>query len=184
MPNYEGNLRKVPGARYAILVSRWNAKITEALLQGAHKALLDNGIDEDAIDIVRVPGAWELPLAAQTLAASESYVALLVLGCVVRGDTRHYEHVADRCAEALMRVSTDYNIPVCNGVLAVERLEDAQARAGGQHGNKGEEVAVAAIEMADLLLQLDEVLGDEITDEELALLQEMYASDGGKGWTQ
>lgn len=184
MPTFEGNLRKPVQVRYAIIVSRWNARITEALLQGARKALLENGADEEDFDIVRVPGAWELPLVARRLAASEAYHALIALGCVVRGDTRHYEHVADSCAEALMRVSTDFCIPVSNGVLAVERMEDAEARAGGSHGNKGEEAAMAAIEMADLIDQLDEALGEEISGEELELLQEMFAPESGKGWKQ
>ncbi|HEX3125548.1 MAG TPA: 6,7-dimethyl-8-ribityllumazine synthase, partial [Rhodanobacteraceae bacterium] len=110
----------------------------------------DNGVPPDVVDVVRVPGAWELPLAAARLGAAGSHVAIVALGCVIRGDTRHYEHVADRCAEGLMRVSLDYRLPVLNGVLAVERFEDAQARAGGAHGNKGEEVALAALEIVDL----------------------------------
>ena len=107
-----------------------------------------------AIDVVRVPGAWEIPLVAAQLGSARRHVAILALGCVVRGDTRHYEHVADNCAQGLMRVALDRQIPVLNGVLAVERHEDAQARAGGAHGNKGEEVALAALEMADLLARL------------------------------
>ena len=93
-------------------------------------------------------------MAAAQVAASGRYAAILALGCVIRGDTRHYEHVADGCAEGLMRVSLDFRVPVMNGVLAVERIEDAEVRAGGSHGNKGEEVALAAIEMAQLLEQL------------------------------
>jgi 6,7-dimethyl-8-ribityllumazine synthase len=103
---------------------------------------------------VRVPGAWELPLAAARIGAAGKHVAIVALGCVVRGDTRHYEHVADRCAEGLMRVALDYKLPVLNGVLAAERFEDAEARAGGSHGNKGEEAAMAAIEMHNLLEKL------------------------------
>ena len=104
--------------------------------------------------MVRVPGAWELPVAARALAAAGRHAALVALGCVVRGDTRHYEQVADGCAEGLMRVALDTGVPVINGVLAVERFEDAEARAGGSHGNKGEEAALVAIEMADLLEKL------------------------------
>jgi 6,7-dimethyl-8-ribityllumazine synthase len=109
---------------------------------------------DGAVDVVRVPGAWELPLVAAQLAVAKSHAAIVALGCVVRGDTRHYEHVADRCAEGLMRVALDHRLPVLNGVLAVERFEDAEARAGGSHGNKGEEAALAAIEMANLLEKL------------------------------
>ena len=154
MPHHEGDLRAPAGARFAILASRWNPRVTEALVAGARKAFRENGVDESAVDVVRVPGAWELPLVAARLGASKSHAAIVALGCVVRGDTRHYEHVADRCAEGLMRVALDHALPVLNGVLAVERFEDAEARAGGSHGNKGEEAALAAIEMANLLEKL------------------------------
>ncbi|GAB3729584.1 6,7-dimethyl-8-ribityllumazine synthase [Luteimonas pelagia] len=154
MPHLEGDLRAPDGARFAILASRWNPRITDALVAGARKVFADNGVDEAAVDVVRVPGAWELPLVAARLAAAGGHAAVVALGCVARGDTRHYEHVADRCAEGLMRVSLDFGMPVLNGVLAVERFEDAEARAGGTHGNKGEEAALAAIEMAHLLEQL------------------------------
>ena len=154
MPRYEGDLRASDGARFAILASRWNPRITDALVAGARKAFVDNGVADDLVDVVRVPGAWELPLVAARLGAAGSHAAIVALGCVVRGDTRHYEHVADRCAEGLMRVSLDYRVPVLNGVLATERFEDAEARAGGTHGNKGEEAALAAIEMANLLEKL------------------------------
>jgi len=154
MPRYEGDLRAADGARFAILASRWNPRITDALVAGARKAFIDNGVAEDAVDLVRVPGAWELPLVAAQLGQAAGHVAIVALGCVVRGDTRHYEHVADRCAEGLMRVALDYRVPVLNGVLAAERFEDAEARAGGSHGNKGEEAALAAIEMANLLEKL------------------------------
>ena len=152
--HFEGDLRAAPGARFAIIASRWNPRITDALVAGARRAFADNGVDAGAVDVVRVPGAWELPLAAARLAASNKHVAIVALGCVVRGDTRHYEHVADRCAEGLMRVSLDHRIPVLNGVLAAERFADAEARAGGTHGNKGEEAALAAIEMHNLLEKL------------------------------
>ena len=154
MSRYEGDLRAGDGTRFAILASRWNPRITDALVAGARKAFVDNGVADDLVDVVRVPGAWELPLVAARLGAAGSHAAIVALGCVVRGDTRHYEHVADRCAEGLMRVSLDYRVPVLNGVLATERFEDAEARAGGTHGNKGEEAALAAIEMANLLEKL------------------------------
>ena len=101
-----------------------------------------------------MPSAWEIPLAADRFASGGAHAAVIALGCVVRGDTRHYEHVADNCAQALMRVSLERGVPVLNGVLAVEVHADAQARADGAHGNKGEECALAAIEMADLLRAL------------------------------
>jgi 6,7-dimethyl-8-ribityllumazine synthase len=154
MTLYSGQLRPVADARYAIVASRWNPRIVDALVDGALHALREHGVAEAAIDIVRVPGAWEIPIAAAKLAEGGGCSAILALGCVVRGDTRHYEHVADGCADGLMRVALDYRLPVLNGVLAVEMHADAAARAGGAHGNKGEEVALAALEMADLWRQL------------------------------
>ncbi|WP_368562619.1 6,7-dimethyl-8-ribityllumazine synthase [Pseudoxanthomonas sp. UTMC 1351] len=154
MPHYEGDLRAPDGARFAIIASRWNARITDVLVAGARQSLASNGVVEGAIDVIRVPGAWEIPVAVARIAAGGGHAAVIALGCVIRGETRHYEHVADRCAEGLMRVQLDFGIPVLNGVLAVDRIEDAEARAGGSHGNKGEEVALAAVEMAQLLEQL------------------------------
>jgi len=154
MPRYEGDLRAPEGARFAILASRWNPRITEALVDGARRAFVDNGVSEEAIDVIRVPGAWELPLVAARVAAASGHAAAVALGCVVRGDTRHYEQVADGCAEGLMRVALDFGFPVANGVLATDNFEDAEARAGGTHGNKGEEAALVAIEMAHLMGQL------------------------------
>jgi 6,7-dimethyl-8-ribityllumazine synthase len=156
MPHHEGDLRIHPDARFAIIASRWNARITDALVAGARQSLAGNGIAEEAIDVVRVPGAWELPMAARDLAHAGRHAAIVALGCVVRGDTRHYEQVADGASDGLMRVALDTGVPVMNGVLAVERFEDALARAGGSHGNKGEEAALVAIEMADLRRKLQE----------------------------
>jgi 6,7-dimethyl-8-ribityllumazine synthase len=156
VPIYAGELRAHAKTRFAIVASRWNPRIVEALIDGARHALAAHGVSDDAIDVVRVPGAWEIPMAAAKLAASERYAAILALGCVVRGETRHYEHVADGCAQGLMRVALDHGVPVLNGVLAVERHQDAQSRAGGTHGNKGEEVALAALEIVDLYTKLSD----------------------------
>lgn len=154
MSHFEGQIRARPGARFAIVASRWNPRIVDALVEAARSTLQDHGVDAEAIDVIRVPGAWEIPQVAAQVAADRRYAALIALGCVVRGETRHYEQVADGCAEGLMQVSLQHRVPVLNGVLAVERHEDAQARAGGVHGNKGEEAALAAIEMVDLSEQL------------------------------
>ena len=151
MPRFVGDLRPHPSGRYAIVASRWNPKITDVLVDGARKALVDNGVEAERIDVVRVPGAWEIPLAAAAIAEAGGCAAIVALGCVVRGDTRHYEQVADGCSDALMRVQLDHRLPVANGVLAVEAYADAEARAGGAMGNKGEEAALAALEMSDLL---------------------------------
>ena len=147
-----GELRTHAGARFAIIASRWNPGIVDALIDGARRAFAAHGVAETALDLVRVPGAWEIPLAAAR--AASGYAAIIALGCVVRGETRHFEHVADECARGLMRVALDTGVPVLNGVLAVERHEHAKARAGGAHGNKGEEVALAAMEIVDLLKKL------------------------------
>ena len=154
MPHYEGDLRAPEHARFAIVASRWNPRISDALVAGARKAFAENGVGEAAVDVVRVPGAWEIPVAAARLAEAGRHAAIVALGCVVRGDTRHYEQVADGCSDALMRVALDYRLPVANGVLAVDDFADAEKRAGGSHGNKGEEAALVAIEMAELLGKL------------------------------
>ncbi|MCW5581612.1 MAG: 6,7-dimethyl-8-ribityllumazine synthase [Luteimonas sp.] len=154
MSHYEGDLRAPEGARFAIIASRWNPRIVDALVAGARKAFADHGVAEGALDVVRVPGAWEIPVAASRIAVAGAHRAIVALGCVVRGDTRHYEQVADGCSDALMRVSLDTGVPVANGVLAVDAHEDAERRAGGSHGNKGEECALVAIEMANLAEKL------------------------------
>ena len=145
------NLRSPPGLCYAIAASRWNGEIVDELVAGARRALAEHGVADDSLSVLRAPGAWELPMLAKRLAHSGRYAAILALGCVVRGETRHYEHVADQCAAGLMRVALDSGVPVLNGVLSVEDEADAWARAGGAHGNKGADVAVSAIEMAALL---------------------------------
>ena len=154
MAHIEGDMRSPQGARYAIIASRWNPRIVDALVAAARRTFADNGVDEAYVDVVRVPGTWEIPAAARALAVGGRHAALVALGCVIRGDTRHYEHVADCTADALMQLTVLHGMPIANGVLAVERMEDAEARAGGSHGNKGEEAALAAIEMANLLGRL------------------------------
>ena len=152
MTHFEGDVHAPADARFAILASRWNPRIVDALVEGARAAFAANGVAAERVDLVRVPGAWELPQAAARIASR--YAGLVALGCVVRGETRHFEHVADECARGLMQVALNSGVPVANGVLAVDRFEDAQARAGGSHGNKGEECALVALEMAQLLEQI------------------------------
>lgn len=145
------DLHSPSGARYALIASCWNGEVVDELIAGARRAFAAHGVPDEGVDVLRVPGAWELPVVAKRLAESGRYAAIVALGCVVRGETRHYEHVADECARGLMRVALDAGVPVLNGVLAVEDEADAWARAGGVHGNKGADVALAAIEMAALL---------------------------------
>ena len=153
----EADLSVDSRCKIAVLASRWNPSITDTLVMGARACLKQHGMSDEQVDVVRVPGAWEIPMAASALAVTKKYSAIIALGCVVRGDTRHYEHVADECAHGLMQVALKFNIPVCNGVLAVEDYAHAQARAGGSAGNKGEEVALAALEMANLFTQINEI---------------------------
>lgn len=146
-----------PGQLFAVFSTQWNPDIVQPLRLAAIATLQAQGVASDDILDVQVPGAWELPLAIQALNAQRPLAAAIALGCVIRGETRHYEQVADECARGLMRVSLDQQLPVANGVLAVERLADAQARAGGAHGNKGEEAALAALHMASLLTRITEM---------------------------
>ena len=154
MSQFAGELRAHAGSRFAIVASRWNPAIVDALIDGARRELAGHGVGAADVDVVRVPGAWEIPAVAARLARDGRHAAIIALGCVVRGETRHFEHVADGCAQGLMQVATQHAIPVLNGVLAVERHEHAQARAGGAHGNKGGDVALAALEMVDLWTKL------------------------------
>lgn len=142
------------GARYAVIASRWNGAIVDKLVAGARTAFAARGVGDGALDVLRVPGAWELPVLAKHLATRGRHAAIVALGCVIRGETRHYEQVADGCAEGLMRVAIETGVPVLNGVLAVEHEADALARAGGARGNKGAEVAESAIEISALIAGL------------------------------
>lgn len=147
----QGDLRIHPDDQFAIVVARWNPRITDALREGAEQCFAEHGATAQQIRVVRVPGAWEVAQYAAMLAKQGRVKGIVALGCVVRGDTRHYEHIADGSAQALMQASLDHGTPIAHGILAVETMQDAEARAGGSLGNKGEECALAIIEMADLL---------------------------------
>ncbi len=147
---YVGDFK--PGkARFGIAVARFNSFIVESLLDGAVDALKRHGVEENAIEISRVPGAFELPLIAQTMAGSGKYDALIVLGAVIRGSTPHFDVVADASAKGLAKVTLDSGMPVINGILTTDTIEQAIERAGTKAGNKGAEAAVVAIEMVSLL---------------------------------
>ncbi len=153
MTTYEGTLRG-DGLRVAVVTSRFNDLVTERLAAGARDGLVRHGVDAGSITEVWVPGALELPLAAQRLAASGDHDAVICIGVVIRGATDHYTHVASQCAAGLQRVQLDTGVPVVFGVLTTETLDQALERAGAKLGNKGSEAATTAIEMADLLRQL------------------------------
>lgn len=138
------------GRRIAILASRFNQPITDRLVSGARACLTARGVAEEAIDTISVPGAWELPWAARRLAATGRYDGIVAIGCVIRGETAHFEYVAGPAADGLARVAAEAGIPVGFGVLTTETPEQAWERAGGRHGNKGWEAAEVVLELIDL----------------------------------
>jgi 6,7-dimethyl-8-ribityllumazine synthase len=141
--------------RFAVVASRFNHAIVERLVDGALDALVRHGVAADDVDVVWVPGAWELPIAARRLLSSERYHALVAVGAVIRGDTPHFDYVAGEASRGLAMASTDFDTPVGFGLLTCDNDEQAEARAGGAHGNKGWDAALAALEMADLFDRLD-----------------------------
>ena len=145
--------------RFAIVASRFNEQITTKLLAGALDALKRHGAAPDDIDVVWVPGAWELPVAARRLLATDRYDALVAVGAVVRGETPDFDYVAGEAARGLAQASAEYDRPVGFGVLTCDTMQQAESRAGGDHGNKGWDAALAALEMADLLDRLDSDAG-------------------------
>ena len=149
----EGDL-SAAGMRFAIVVARWNAVITDRLLQGALDALLRSGADSQLIEIVRVPGAWEIPSAARTLAESNRFAAIITLGVLLRGETAHYEAIYTEVARGIGQSQQETGVPHAFGVLTCETLEQALDRAGLKAGNKGFEAAIAAIEMASIGVKL------------------------------
>jgi 6,7-dimethyl-8-ribityllumazine synthase len=154
MPNViEGELT-LPEGRFAIAASRFNSLVVEALMAGALDAFRRQGISEDRIDLVRVPGAFELPSVAMALGHTTKYSAVVCLGCIIKGDTDHYDHVAGAASSGLAAATVDAGVPVIFGVLTCETLEQALHRAGGKAGNKGAEAALAAIEMASLMRKI------------------------------
>ena len=155
------DLRKLEGdlvardLRFAIVASRFNEFVVDRLVEGAIDALLRHGASEKNLEIVRVPGAYEMPLAVRRLAQTRRYDAIVALGAVVRGQTSHFDIVAGENASGLSRVQLESGVPIGNGVLTTESMEQAIDRAGGKAGNKGAEAALAALEMANLLKRID-----------------------------
>jgi 6,7-dimethyl-8-ribityllumazine synthase len=150
----EGDLQ-ARDLRFAILASRFNEFVVDRLVQGALDLLRRHGVSEKQIDIVRVPGAFDMPVVARKLAVSRRYDAIVALGAVIRGETSHFDYVAGECASGLARVASDTGIPVAFGVLTTENTEQAIDRAGGKAGNKGADAAASAIELATLLRRLE-----------------------------
>ena len=153
MPLYEGDFAP-PAGRFALVAARFNALIVDALVSGAVDGLRRHGVPDDRIDVVRVPGSFEIPLVAQKLGESGRYAAVVCLGAVIKGDTDHYDHVAGATTSGIAQAGLTCGVPVIFGVLTCDTLEQAIIRAGGKAGNKGFEAAVTAFEMVNLLKRL------------------------------
>ena len=154
MTTHEGRLI-IPERKIGIVVSRFNELITTRLLDGALWALARHGGDDDHVEVARVPGAFELPVAALKMAQTERFAAIVCLGCVIRGATSHYDYVCGPAASGIAAVATQTGVPTIFGVLTVDTLEQAFDRAGAKVGNKGVEAMEAALEMADLFKQIE-----------------------------
>lgn len=146
-----------PQGRIALLASRFNDLVVARLVDGARDALLRHGVAEEQLTLVRVPGAFELPPTADKLAGSGRFAGIVALGCVIRGETAHFDYVAGGAANGLMQVALDHGLPVGFGVLTVDTLEQALDRAGGKAGNKGADAALTVIEQLSLHAQLEKL---------------------------
>jgi 6,7-dimethyl-8-ribityllumazine synthase len=155
MPNYIEGRMVATGRRFAVVVSRFNAFISERLLEGAIDSLVRHGAESDAIDVVRVPGTWEIPLVAAKAAECGRYDAVVCVGCLIRGATTHYDHIAAECSKGIASAMERTGVPITFGVVTAETIEQAIERAGSKAGNKGSEAALAAIEMVDVVRALD-----------------------------
>ena len=153
MPTFQAILT-APAGRFAVVAARFNKEIVDKLVAGARDALQRQGVADDAIDLVWVSGSYELPLVAQRLAASKKYVAVICLGAVIKGDTDHYEYVCRAATDGILQAGLATGVPVLFGVLTCQTEEQALDRVGGKEGNKGADVALAALEMVNLLKQL------------------------------
>jgi 6,7-dimethyl-8-ribityllumazine synthase len=157
-----GNLNSA-GLKFAIVVARFNSFITDRLLAGALDAFVRTGLPEFEIEIVRIPGAWEMPVTVKALLAQERHHGIVCLGAVIRGDTPHFDYVAGECAKGLAHLSLESGVPIAFGVLTTNTVEQAIDRAGAKSGNKGFDAAMAAIEMANLMVELARKKDDAVT---------------------
>jgi 6,7-dimethyl-8-ribityllumazine synthase len=149
----------VAGHRFAIVVSRFNEEITEGLLQGARERLAEASVPDDDVTIIRVPGAFEIPIVAQRLGESGEYDAIVCLGCLIKGETMHFEYIAEAASHGIMQAAAATGIPMAFGVLTTLTEEQAVERSRSGPDNKGREAAAAALEMAKLFRKLDEAIG-------------------------
>jgi 6,7-dimethyl-8-ribityllumazine synthase len=153
MPTFEGDYSK-PAGRFAIVAAKFNRDVVDRLVAGAFDGFRKHGVADASIDLIHVPGAFEIPLACRHLAEGGRYVAVVALGAVIQGDTDHYAHICEQTAAGVMRVTLDTNVPVIFGILTCQTEELALARAGGEHGNKGFDAALTAIQMVNLLKKM------------------------------
>jgi 6,7-dimethyl-8-ribityllumazine synthase len=153
MPTFIGDFSTPPG-RFAVVVARFNETVTRALLAGCLDSFARHGVAEDRLDVAWVPGSFEVPLVARKLAETGRYAAVVCLGCVIRGETGHYDHVAGQAASGVMQASVATGVPLIFGILATETVEQALNRSGLKGGNKGAEAATSAIEMVNLLARI------------------------------
>ena len=151
MPSERRGELAAKGLRLSIVVSRFNSFITDRLLAGALDALVRAGADEKKVEVVRVPGSFEIPVAAKTLAQSGRYDAVITLGCIIRGETQHFDFISAEVTRGIQLAALETGVPISFGVLTTDTLDQAVDRAGAKSGNKGAEVALAAVEMANLL---------------------------------
>jgi 6,7-dimethyl-8-ribityllumazine synthase len=142
--------------KFGIVLSEWNNEITELLLEGAYKTLIKHGVLPDNILVKHVPGAFELTLAAQLFAEYTDVDGVICLGCVVKGETPHFDYICQSVTQGITQLNIDYSMPVVFGVLTTNTIEQAKDRAGGKHGNKGNEAAVTAIKMVSLVIEMEE----------------------------
>lgn len=154
MPNQITGKLNAASGRFAVVAARWNDFITSRLVDGAVDAIVRHGGDADRLTIVWVPGSFEIPLAARRLAACRQYDALICVGCLIRGQTPHFDYIAAEAAKGIAGVSLQHDLPIAFGIVTADTLEQAIDRAGGKHGNKGAEAALAAIEMVNVLSNL------------------------------
>ena len=150
----EGMLN-IQNTRFCLVVARFNSFVVESLLEGAVDALKRHGAEDSDITVVRVPGAFEMPLVLERVAAKGDYDAIVALGAVIRGGTPHFDYVAGECVKGMAQVSLKHGVPIAFGVLTVDTIEQAIERAGTKAGNKGAEAAMSAVEMVNVLRQLD-----------------------------
>lgn len=153
MPTFEGDF-SAPSGRFAVVVARFNQTVTASLLAGCRDGLARHGVGDDRVDVAWVPGSFEIPVVARAMAASGRYAAVICLGCVIRGETGHYDHVAGQAASGVLQAGMATAVPVIFGVLTTDTVEQAVNRSGLKGGNKGFDAALSAIEMVNLLAKI------------------------------